>query len=217
MDEPRISVLGTSGLLLEAPGELSVAVQQRIWGLAEQVRTWPGVREVVPGMTNLLLLFADLPRDPAVVARRLRAAWDTAPARRQDGRRFEVPVVYGGAAGIDLPELADRLGLAPREIIDRHCGRDYTVFAVGSHPGFCYLGTLDKRLFVPRRAEPRLEMSRGAVTLAGWQTGVTVSPGPSGWHVIGVTHFVFFDPTATPPASIRPGDVVRFVPERVLM
>jgi len=58
MDEPRISVLGTSGLLLEAPGELSVAAQQRIWGLAEQVRTWDGVREVVPGMTNLLLLFA---------------------------------------------------------------------------------------------------------------------------------------------------------------
>jgi len=152
-----------------------------------------------------------------MLADRLRAAWDTAPERRQGGRRFEIPVIYGGDAGVDLPELADRLGLGPREIVDRHCAPDYTVFAVGSHPGFCYLGGLDERLFVPRRAVPRLEMARGAVTLAGRQTGVTVSPGPSGWHVIGITDFICFDPAATPPANIMPGDVVRFVPEQVLV
>ena len=56
--EPRISLLGTTGLLFEAPGAFDLGNQQRIWGMADALANWPEVREAVPGMTNLTVLFA---------------------------------------------------------------------------------------------------------------------------------------------------------------
>jgi 5-oxoprolinase (ATP-hydrolysing) subunit B len=35
---------------------------------------------------------------------------------------------------------------------------------------------------------------------------------PGGWHLIGRTERVLWDPHADPPAILRPGDRVRFVP-----
>jgi allophanate hydrolase subunit 1 len=34
---------------------------------------------------------------------------------------------------------------------------------------------------------------------------------PGGWHIIGHTDTVMFDPARDPPAILRPGDKVRFV------
>ena len=51
-DEPRISPLGTSALLFEAPGATELATQRRIWALAAEAERWPEVREAVPGMNG---------------------------------------------------------------------------------------------------------------------------------------------------------------------
>jgi allophanate hydrolase subunit 1 len=37
---------------------------------------------------------------------------------------------------------------------------------------------------------------------------------PGGWHLIGRTDSVLFDPTRDEPALLRPGAAVRFVPVR---
>jgi allophanate hydrolase subunit 1 len=71
-DAPRISLLRTSALLFEAPGETCLPTQQRIWALAAEAGTWPEVREAVPGMNNLMLGFTRAPADPGVLAARLR-------------------------------------------------------------------------------------------------------------------------------------------------
>ena len=60
-DQPRISLLGTSALLFEAPGEIELATQQRIWALAREAEGWPEIREAVPGMNNLMLTFVAPP------------------------------------------------------------------------------------------------------------------------------------------------------------
>ncbi len=64
-EQPQISLLGTSAPLFEAPGETTLATQQRIWGLAREAESWPEVREAVPGMNNLLLSF--VPPPPATL------------------------------------------------------------------------------------------------------------------------------------------------------
>ena len=56
---PRTSLLGTTALLFEAPGETTLDAQRRIWALAREAEHLPGVREAVPGMNNLMLTFAD--------------------------------------------------------------------------------------------------------------------------------------------------------------
>lgn len=214
--EPHISPMGLGAMLFEAPGAFDLANQRRIWALAEAVERWPGVVEAAPGMTNLLVLFRAPPRDPARIEEALLAAWAAAEPRPTEGRLFEIPVTYGGEDGPDLDHMAGETGLTREEVVALHTGRDYTVFALGSHPGYGYLGVVDPRLFIPRRQVPRLSVPEGSVSIGGWQTGASASAGPSGWHTIGRTRQVFFDPKAAEPVLLKPGDTIRFIAEALL-
>ena len=49
---PSTSLLGTTALLFEAPGDMDLPSQQRIWALAHEAERWPEVREAVPGMKD---------------------------------------------------------------------------------------------------------------------------------------------------------------------
>src|SRR5690606_9960799 len=55
------SHLGEAGLLCEhAPGPLDLARQRRIWAVADAIGARPGIREVIPGMNNLVVLYDPL-------------------------------------------------------------------------------------------------------------------------------------------------------------
>ena len=215
-DTPSISVLGTSALLFEAPGDTGLLAQRRIWALAKEVGRWPDVREAVPGMNNLMLSLACPPRQLGELHARLREAWDRAEALSLKGRQVELPVVYGGAAGPHLADVVAHTGLSVDEIVERHSAPLYPVYALGSHPGYCYLGGMDPRLATPRRKVPVLRIAGGAVSIGGAQTGVSASDGPSGWNTIGSTTMCFFDPRQDPPALLQPGDTIRFRVEKVI-
>ena len=215
-DTPSISVLGTSALLFEAPGGTELLAQQRIWALAKAVGDWPEVREAVPGMNNLMLSLARAPRHLGDLESRLREAWNDVEALALKGRLIELPVVYGGAGGPHMADVVAHTGLTVDEIVERHSSPLYPVYALGSHPGYCYLGGMDPRIATPRRKVPVLSIPGGAVSIGGAQTGVSASDGPSGWNTIGSTTMRFFDPGQDPPALLQPGDTIRFRVERVI-
>ena len=54
----------------------------------------------------------------------------------------------------------------------------------------------------------------GSVAIAGAQTGIYPADTPGGWHLIGRTAAVLFDPARNPPALLAVGDRVRFVEQR---
>jgi len=215
--KPSISVLGTSALLFEAPGHtMTLPDQQRIWALAREAGRWPEVREAVPGMNNLMLSFVRAPRALADIRARLLAAWDAAQPLPLAGRVIELPVVYGGEGGPHLPDVVAHTDLSIDEIVEIHSAPAYPVYALGSHPGYCYLGGMDARIATPRRKVPVLSIPGGAVSIGGAQTGVSASTGPSGWNTIGTTAMRFFDPTQDPPALLQPGDTLRFRVQKVI-
>ena len=213
---PRISLLGTTGLLFEPPGEMDIHTQRRIWWLARQVETWPCVKEAVPGMSNLMLVFATPPRNPDALMADLVDTWNRAEELHLEGRIVELPVIYGGEHGPHIADVIAHTGLTIEEIVGIHTEPLYTVFALGSHPGYCYLGGMDSRIATPRRKVPVRNLPGGAVSIGGSQTGVSASPGPSGWNTIGHTSLCFFDPLRTPPALLAPGDMIRFRAERII-
>ena len=213
---PVISLLGTSAMLFEAPGATTLATQQRIWALAPVVAGWPEVREAVPGVNNLMLCFALTPPDPHELEARLQEAWSAAVPLPLQGCLIELPVVYGGAGGPHMADVMAHTGLEAHEIAAIHSAPDYPVYALGSHPGYCYLGGMDPRIATPRRRIPVLKIPGGAVSIGGAQTGVSASDGPSGWNTIGCTSMRFFDPAKSPPALLRPGDCIRFRIEKVI-
>jgi KipI family sensor histidine kinase inhibitor len=213
---PIVSTLGTSALLFEAPGEMSLQSQQRIWALALEADAWPEVREAVPGMNNLMLSFTRPPRSLDALHARLNAAWEAARPMAREGRVVELPVVYGGAGGPHMADVVAHTGLSVERIVELHSTPLYPVYALGSHPGYCYLGGMDPRIATPRRQVPVLSIPGGAVSIGGVQTGVSASAGPSGWNTIGTTSMSFFDPWGDPPAALQPGDLIRFRAEGIV-
>ena len=116
-------------MLFEAPGEMTLAAQQRIWALAREAQAWPEVREAVPGMNNLMLTFVRTPRHLGALAARLRAAWDAAAPLPLEGRVVELPVVYGGAGGPHMADVVAHTGLSR--------GRDRRAAQRAGLPGLC--------------------------------------------------------------------------------
>jgi KipI family sensor histidine kinase inhibitor len=212
---PTLSLLGTTALLFEAPGEMALHSQQRIWALAQEAAGWPEVREAVPGMNNLMLSFVRPPRALDELKARLAAAWEAVTPLRREGRVVELPVRYGGAGGPHMADVVAHTGLSVEQIVELHSAPLYPVYALGSHPGYCYLGGMDPRIATPRRAVPVLSIPGGAVSIGGAQTGVSASAGPSGWNTIGSTTMTFFDPARDPPATLQPGDRIRFLVEGI--
>lgn len=214
--QPSISLLGTTAMLFEAPGAFDLRCQRRIWSLASRIATWPNVAEAVPGVTNLMIVFAEPPRALAEIEFAIRDAWAEADEMMVEGKSAVMPVTYGGDVATSLASAAALTGFSVDEFVEIHCAPTYTVFALGSHPGYCYLGGMDPRIALPRRRLPIPRTEAGTVSIGGAQTGIAASAGPSGWHAIGRTSFQFFDPMNTPPAVFSPGDTIRFRVEQVV-
>lgn len=211
----RISFIGTRAFLIEAPGAFDLPNQRRIWALSHALEALPDVAEIVPGMTNLLVILKETPDAPDAVIRDLQEEWRRARSVDLSGREIEIAVTYGGEHATDLPALCDLSGLCDRDVVRIHHEGIYRVFALGSAPGFGYLHGLDPRIHMPRKTVPSLHMARGCVTIGGMQTGVAVLTGPNGWNSIGFAELQMFDPFAVSPAVMAPGDTVRFRPERI--
>lgn len=208
---PKLSMEGEGALLLDAAGPtFSDEVQQRVWAVAVRLRSIDGVRETVPGMNNLMVVFDALQLDPDLFERRLLGLWQETPPQGIAGRRIEIPVHYGGVGGEDLADLARAKNMTPEALVERHAGVEYSVAAVGAMPGFVYLSGLDPLLAAPRRAVPRMAVPVGSVIIGGAQAGIMPVTAPSGWHIIGHTPVRLFDAAATEPVLCRPGDTLIF-------
>ena len=214
MQRARCYLLGERAVVLELEPPVSPTSQQRIWGLCQRLQHNEQVEEVIPGMNNLTLLLRDPQQNALDAIERLQQWWEESEAQLPESRRVEIPVVYGGAGGPDLPLVADRASMTPKQVVELHSSIDYVVYFIGFQPGFPYLGGLDERLHTPRRAEPRVQVPKGSVGIGGSQTGIYPVVAPGGWQLIGQTQTALFAPDQHPPVLLRPGDRVRFVPQK---
>jgi 5-oxoprolinase (ATP-hydrolysing) subunit B len=210
-----LSTIGARAWLVEAPGGFDLSAQRRIWSLARLLQMDEAVEALIPGVTNLLVLFRHIPQDDAAIRASLHAAWDQAQAISPQGKMIEIPVYYGGEHATDLDAVCRHTGFSAREVVRRHHQSEYTVFALGSAPGFGYLHGLDPLLATPRKKVPSLSMLKGTVTIGGAQAGVSALTGPNGWNAIGFAELEVFDPHAASPALMAPGDRIRFLPQRI--
>jgi KipI family sensor histidine kinase inhibitor len=200
---------------------LNVEVQRLARVLADRCTAAEGWAAPVPAYASLLLPYDPERLDALDAERRLWSAIEepraaagpqTPTEHASDAQTIEIPVRYGGPDGPDLEQVALTLGLDPQEVVRRHAGRTYRVFVLGFAPGFAYLGPLPPELRLPRRAEIRPRVPAGSVAIAGEQTAVYPFDTPGGWHILGRTELPLWDPAADPPALLRPGGRVRFVP-----
>ena len=176
-------------------------------------RPLEGVVDLSPGYASILVRFDPLRLDHAAVGRHVLACFDEERApRAATPRLVTIPVVYGGAEGPDLEEVARRAGLSAGAAAALHASTTYVVHFLGFTPGFAYLGTVPDPLACPRLDQPRTSVPAGSVGIAGAQTGVYPASTPGGWRIVGRTTLRLFDPRRSPAATLAMGDRVRFVP-----
>lgn len=212
----RAQPLGDSALTIAFGTQKSTELLKRVHAAAFAVSkaALPEVEDVVTAYLSLAVFYDSAETSYSDVAAKVLGVCELAstggPAP-EASRTHEISVAYDGP---DLGEVAISLGLSTEDVIGRHLARTYSVDLIGFVPGWAYLSELDPALHLPRRPQPRPRVPAGSVAIAGAQTGVYPLVTPGGWHIIGHTDTVMFDPARDPPAILRPGDKVRFVRAR---
>lgn len=170
-----------------------------------------GITDIVPGLASLLVHYNPL----HITAEQIKSAvamllegTDDSPSRPT--RKWCLPVLYGGAAGPDLEEVATRCQISAEEVITRHCQTELEIGIMGFLPGLAYMTGLDSVLHLPRRSEPRTHVPGGSVAIAMDQTVIYPLDSPGGWNLIGKMPIPLFDAKRPEPVLLRAGEKISF-------
>jgi UPF0271 protein len=173
--------------------------------LLDALRALPDVVDAVVTERHAMVTY-----DPA---RPVAEPWSVeaklpAASEPRDAREHVIRARYDGP---DLDDVAARASLDRDGVVRAHADRVYVVRFIGFLPGFAYLGEVDPRLAIARRAEPRARVDAGSVGVAAGYTAVYPFASPGGWHLIArALDFAPFD--AEHGARLALGDRVRFAP-----
>lgn len=210
----RFLSLGDSALAVEFGDAVDPALSRAVLRLDQVLRAQPleGVVETVPSFRSLLVHYDPLATSRAQLERVIAELLDRDAGAPSAGRLWRLPICYEASFAPDLREVARLTGLPPAEVVRRHSRVRYHVYMLGFLPGFPYLGDLPSELALPRRADPRLRVPAGAVSIATNLTAIYPYESPGGWHLIGATPIRLFDPAREPPALLAAGDAVLLDP-----
>lgn len=212
---PRLLPAGDSAILIELADEINDDVNDRVHALTQALldQARPEILDLIPAYSSLLVCYDPARTAFVAMCDFLKTLLDSPHAHiLASTRLIEIPTTYGGAFGPDLAFIAQQSGLSEDEVARLHASVTYRVYFVGFSPGFAYLGAVPAQIAAPRLETPRTRVPAGSVGIAGRQTGIYPMESPGGWRLIGRTSLELFDPERDPPAFLRPGDRVRFVP-----
>jgi KipI family sensor histidine kinase inhibitor len=211
---PRFLPCADTALTVEFGDEVDRRVSALVLAFAARVKAAAiaGIVELVPTFRSLLIHYDPAAVSQAELKQRLVPLLSGLNAGVSCGRLWRIPVCYHESLAPDLAEVADRTGLAPEQVVERHSAVTYHVYMLGFLPGYPYLGDLPPELALPRRDSPRTAVPAGSVAVATNLTAVYALESPGGWHVIGRTPAPLWDLRREPPAMLAAGDQVRFEP-----
>jgi len=215
MDEVRFLNAGDTAVTVEFGNEISEAINGRIrsFNIALQDSGIAGIVETVPTYRSLMVHY-----DPGVIRyaslekklKGLLSGLDK--VRIPPSEVLEIPVLYGGEEGPDLPFVAEHSGRSADEVVAIHSAPEYLIYMLGFTPGFTYLGGMDETIATPRLKTPRVKIPAGSVGIAGAQTGVYPIDSPGGWQLIGRTPVRMYAPEREKPILPEAGQYIRFYP-----
>lgn len=183
----RLAPVAEHALLVEFGETIDDATSERIVALdrALAAAAPDGLREVVPGMVNLLVDFDPLVTDHARIEAAVRDCLTRPVPASAAGTRREVEVCYDSDLGTDLSAVAEQTGLGVDAVIAAHLGGDYRVRMYGFTPGYAYMSGTPAAIQLPRKPAAIRGVPAGSVIIAGPQCIVTTLLMPAGWWVLG--------------------------------
>lgn len=166
-------------------------------------------------------LMVELPRPDINLVADVRRVLASVDESREASEPSEAPaadatisidVAYDGP---DLFPTAIFFGISDTELVQAHTSQRWRVAMMGFAPGFGYLEPIEAPLLpwssLPRRTTPRSTVPPGSVALAAGMSAIYPTSSPGGWHLIGTSRRILFDPhNDSRPTLLIPGASVRF-------
>ena len=210
--EPTVERFGDFGLRLKWKAEIDPVVHATIVSWRNQITAEFGTRieDITISYNELVLYLSDPKQKDLMQELRTMNLKDEFLTNQNKKERVYIPVCYENEYSLDGEMLCKNNSLSKDEMIDRHTTVEYPVYFIGFLPGFPYLGGLDKKLHHTRRSTPRKSVPKGAVGIAGAQTGIYPSSSPGGWNIIGRSPMPLFNPEDENATLLRSGDVIVF-------
>ena len=210
----RFLSAGDRALIVEFGDRIDRRLSHDVLRLNATIRSkaLSGVVETVPTFRSLMIHFDPLVTTRGDLEHAIRSLLDHDLGQRSEATLWRIPVCYEGELAPDLTEVAQLTGLTPGEVVAMHSRTRYHVYMLGFLPGFPYMGDLPVELALPRRADPRLRVPAGSISIATSLTAIYPYESPGGWHLIGATPLRLFDLDRPSPALLAPGDAVLFQP-----
>jgi inhibitor of KinA len=209
--DPAASALGDSAITISFGAEPGRATTNRVRAIGEAIRAAriPHTDEVISAYAAITVFYDSLHASYGKLSEELLSICSKASLspNPMDARQHRIPVVYKGQ---DLDAVAAATRLSREQVIELHSSVWYTVDLLGFVPGFAFLSEIAKRLELPRRPQPRPKVPAGSVAIARNQTGIYPFDTPGGWHILGHTDVILFDPNRPEPALLHAGDRVKF-------
>lgn len=213
--QPTYKPYGNSSILVEWPSKIESEILMDVLAFKRDLETenLDKVKTVNHAYQSLLITYKQPIENFMFAFEELDVIYQNKSASENvKHTTWEIPVCYDMEFALDLELISMKSGLSPSEIINIHHSTAYLVYFIGFLPGFLYLGSLDQRLFFPRKATPRQRIPKGAVAIGGEQTGIYPNESPGGWNIIANTPLSFFEALKNPPCFAQAGDLLRFIP-----
>lgn len=207
--------LGSIAVLINWPKAINKDILKNIHLFKHKIQVDMGeyVLETVPAYNSLTVFFDTSKIKYSSVVKDLKEIYTSKDQKLLTANKiWKIPVCYDDEFALDLGLLAKSKKLTKKKIITMHTEPLYDVYFIGFLPGFLYLGGLAQQLEFPRKNKPRMKVNKGAVAIAGNQTGIYPKESPGGWNIIGNSPLTFFDVENFPPCFAVSGDKVKFVP-----
>ncbi len=210
----RFLPAGDSALIVEFGDSIDRVVSDSVLRLSALVRAaaLPGVVETVPTFRSLMVHYEPAATDSASLTAAIESLLDRSHGEAKPVKLWRIPACYAASHAADLAEVAQRTGLSTEEVVDLHSSTRFHIYMLGFVPGYPYMGDLPAPLVLPRRADPRIRVPAGSISIATSMTAIYPLESPGGWHLIGATPIRLFDVRRPQPALLSPGDAVRFEP-----
>lgn len=200
------------GLLVEFGTEVDDALHQQVLQLDAAIAGSEivGIREVVPALVNLLIVFDPLQTDHTAVQQAVKGLFPLAALTSTDVQTHVIDVCYEDTCAPDLDAVAAQTGLSREDVAVQHSQSVLKVGMYGFAPGYAYLMGLPTSIQVPRKTEPLRDVPAGSVIIAGAQCLITTLVMPTGWSIIGRTSASILTGDEDKPFLFSVGDTVSF-------
>ena len=169
-----------------------------------------GIKNCVPSYNKILIQF-----DPDFKSKKkilnFLYSINLNEFKSKDSKKIiEIPICYEDEYSLDLDDISQQTNLTKKEIINIHLNTSFHVYMIGFMPGYPFMGDLDKRLSVPRKLSPRVNVPKGSVGIVDNICGIYPNNSPGGWNIIGNTPLNLFIKNNIEPTVLKPGNQVKF-------